>query len=136
MASAISTGRTTWRTRASSSCRAATARGRNSRASRRSPPATARGWPSRTRALLSIWLRSLDIRPTLDFRFNYQTPFLTDPSVTVPFEDIRVFHFSSHRKPGTPAFMRWKSAGAEHGNLLALYARYRDMPMQLEGPSA
>lgn len=85
-------------------------------------------------SLLSIWLRGLDIRPTLDFRFNYQTPFLTDPSVTVPFEDIRIFHFSSHRKPGTPAFARWNRVGAERDRLLALYARYRDMPT--ESPSA
>jgi hypothetical protein len=87
-------------------------------------------------SLLSIWLRALDLRPTVDFRFNYQTPFLTDPSVKVPFDDVRVFHFSSHRKPGTPAFTRWNRVGAEHGRLLALYARYRDMPAPPESPSA
>ncbi len=87
-------------------------------------------------SLLSIWLRALDICPSVDFRFNYQTPFLTDPSVTVPFDDIRVFHFSSHRKPGTPAFARWNRVGAEQGRLLALYARYRNMPTPPEDLSA
>lgn len=78
-------------------------------------------------SLLSLWLLHLGLRPAREFRYNYQTPFLTDPSVPTAFEDVRVLHFSSHRKPGTAAFAGWERVGPRREELLRMFEGYRDM---------
>ncbi|TCO72035.1 hypothetical protein [Rhodovulum euryhalinum] len=78
-------------------------------------------------SLLSLWLSAQGLRPSRDFRWNFQTPFFTDPTVQVPFEQIRVLHFSSPRKPGTRAFARWDRAGPDRNRIEALFCHYRDM---------
>jgi len=78
-------------------------------------------------SLLSLWLRVRGIRPSTDFSVNFQTPFFTDPSVDLPFEAIRVLHFSSARKPGTRAFSQWSRAGPQRERLTELFHHYRDM---------
>lgn len=80
-------------------------------------------------SLLSLWLASLGFPPSLDFRFNHQSPMFTDPSVGLRFEDIRVLHFSSHRKPGRPGFDRWERLGPMHDRITEEFTRYRDLPV-------
>lgn len=75
-------------------------------------------------SLLSLWIARNGVAPSRAFADNYQTPFLTDPTVGVAFEDIRVFHFSSHRKPGTPAFRRWDRLGDQGDRVSALFERF------------
>lgn len=80
-------------------------------------------------SLLSLWLLAQGLRPTRDFRYNFQTPFFTDPTVDLAFDEIRVLHFSSARKPGTRAFARWTRAGPDRARLDALFRTYRDMDL-------
>ncbi|GAA0310326.1 hypothetical protein [Rhodovulum strictum] len=78
-------------------------------------------------SLLSLWLLVQGLRPSGAFAYNFQTPFLTDPTVGVGWGDIRVLHFSSPRKPDTGAFARWDRAGPDRARIAALFCRYRDM---------
>ncbi len=79
-------------------------------------------------SLLSLWLRASGLRPTLNFGDNFQTPFLTDPTVGVGLDEVRVLHFSSHRKPGSRAFDTWERVGEDRARVLELFQTYRDMP--------
>lgn len=80
-------------------------------------------------SLLSLWLLSRGERPTLDFADNFQTPFFTDADVNVSFDDIRVLHFTSARKPGTRAFDRWDRVGPRRERLIETFEHYRDLPL-------
>jgi lipopolysaccharide biosynthesis glycosyltransferase len=79
-------------------------------------------------SLLSLWLHASGLRPTQNFCDNFQTPFLTDPTVALGIDKVRVLHFSSHRKPGSRAFETWERVGKNQGKLLAMFEHYRDMP--------
>jgi lipopolysaccharide biosynthesis glycosyltransferase len=76
-------------------------------------------------SLVSLWLRSLGIRPTSEFAYNFQTPFFTASDVAVPREDIRILHFSSDRKPGTRAFEQWNRVGEAREWLVDLFEEYK-----------
>ena len=80
-------------------------------------------------SLLSLWYLANGHRPSLTFADNFQTPFFTDPTINVPFDDIRVLHFSSARKPGTIAFDRWSRVGPERERLLKVFRHYRDLAL-------
>lgn len=76
-------------------------------------------------SLLSLWLLTLGITPKNSYAYNYQPPFFTDPSVSCPFDEIRILHFSSHRKPGTPEFLNWPRVANHAQQLLELVETYR-----------
>lgn len=76
-------------------------------------------------SLLSLWLVAIGGRPTLDFADNFQTPFFSEPDVAVPLDEIRVLHFSSHRKPGTRAFDKWDRVGEARAWIAAKFECYR-----------
>lgn len=75
-------------------------------------------------SLLSLWILRLGLRPSFDFRYNFQTPFFTDPSAVLPMDQLRILHFSSYRKPGTTAFGLWNRAGQAREQLVELYKSY------------
>jgi len=84
---------------------------------------------------ISLWCLLNRIEASTDYAFNYQTPFLTDPTVRVAFADVRILHFSSPRKPGTPAFDQWARVGGNGDALSTLFRGFRDMPVTSEpGP--
>lgn len=78
-------------------------------------------------SLLSLWLQTLAIRPSLNYADNYQTPFFTESDATIPLEDVRILHFSSQRKPGTRSFMEWTRVGAVRDDIIAMFEYYRDV---------
>jgi len=80
-------------------------------------------------SLLSLWLRARGVLPSSQFADNFQTPFFTDPNIDVPFERIRVLHFSSYRKPGTRSFDQWTRIGPARDKVHTLFNRYRDMDL-------
>ncbi len=75
-------------------------------------------------SLLSLWLMKNDVNPTMNFGDNFQTPMFTNPKVETALDDIRVLHFSSGRKPDTPAFGRWERVGPSKEWLLNLWRKY------------
>ena len=75
-------------------------------------------------SLLSLWLAALGQRPSTDFADNFQTPFFTAPDVPVAQKDIRILHFSSHRKPGTHAFETWDRVGPARAWIMQTFERY------------
>ena len=80
-------------------------------------------------SLLSLWLRATGLRPNHNFGDNFQTPFFTDPTAARHMNDIRVLHFSSHRKPGTYAFENWERVGADRERIAKMFEYYRDAPV-------
>lgn len=58
-------------------------------------------------SLISLWCHYRGLRFDEDVRYNYQSPFLTDASIDTELSTVRVFHFSSHRKPGSEVFRQW-----------------------------
>jgi hypothetical protein len=75
-------------------------------------------------SLLSLWLLRNGLHPSMSFRDNFQTPMFTDPGIEIARDDIRIMHFSSGRKPGTPAFERWERVGSDKDWLLSLWRKY------------
>jgi len=75
-------------------------------------------------SLLSLWLRVMGLKPSLAFRFNFQTPFFTDPSISLPLDKVHILHFSNH-KPGTDSFANWRRIGTYRAQLNTLYETYR-----------
>ncbi|MEM9320082.1 MAG: galactosyltransferase-related protein [Pseudomonadota bacterium] len=80
-------------------------------------------------SLLSLWLMGDGIQPLRRFADNFQTPFFTEDDVDIDFDDIRILHFSSPRKPGTKEFDDWHRVGPDRDRINALFAQYRAAPI-------
>ena len=75
-------------------------------------------------SLLSLWCLLNRIRPSKDYRYNFQSPFLGDPNIQIAFDEIRILHFSGQRKPPTPAFRNWERLGKAAQRCETLFLHY------------
>ena len=77
-------------------------------------------------SLISLWSHYRNLPISRDYAFNFQSPFFSDAEIDIDFDDIAVLHFSSHRKPGTQAFMEWERVAGTQERCLSLFHAYRD----------
>jgi len=55
---------------------------------------------------LSLWCRSFHIPIRVDFRYNFQSPFVTEEPICSLLDDAAIVHFSN-KKPSDPDFVDW-----------------------------